>query len=158
MTHPNISKSGLQSAFTYDPVKGGLSWRLSGGSRKLNQRAGGLTELGYRRIGFKGRIYFEHRLVWMWHHDCVPCLIDHINNIPSDNRIENLREATSRQNQLNRSSLPRNKCGHPGLTFRATQNKWRFSFQVGGFKTKAGAITGYKLARKFIMENFGYEK
>jgi hypothetical protein len=71
---------------------------------KPGDRAGCFTPTGYRTIGYQGIMALEHRIVWMLHHGEIPAglEIDHINRNPSDNRIENLRLATPRQNKWNR--------------------------------------------------------
>lgn len=64
---------------------------------------------GYRRTKFEGKIVFEHRLIWFLHHGYWPKEIDHINRIRDDNRIENLRDVTCSQNNLNRVFCNRDK-------------------------------------------------
>ena len=51
--------------------------------------------------------YKEHRLVYLLNNpDMDQSLqIDHINNIRSDNRIDNLRTVTNQQNQFNRPAV-----------------------------------------------------
>lgn len=56
---------------------------------------------GYIKLGFKGKYYLAHRLVFMMHHGYMPNHIDHIDNNPANNRIENLREVTNTQNCQN---------------------------------------------------------
>jgi hypothetical protein len=53
-------------------------------------------------LGFEGKQYMAHRIIWALHHGREPeGFIDHINGKPWDNRIENLREATPAQNRWN---------------------------------------------------------
>lgn len=58
---------------------------------------------GYRQIQIDKRIYRAHRLAWFYVHGVWPTTkhLDHINGIPDDNRIANLRPATSSQNAAN---------------------------------------------------------
>lgn len=77
-------------------------WKFSKQGRKLDEPAGSLNGDGYRQINFKGKIYMEHRLVWLYVTGEWPSgFIDHINRDRSDNRFENLREASSRANATN---------------------------------------------------------
>ena len=79
--------------FNYNPETGRIS-------KKNGREVGGLDK-GYVRIHYKGKLYMAHRIAWYLYHGRWPLLLDHINGIGSDNRILNLREATSRQNNQN---------------------------------------------------------
>jgi len=62
-------------------------------------------DTGYCRVGFQGKYYYVHRIVWEFHNGKVPkdMQIDHINGKRADNRIENLQLVTPRQNQQRRA-------------------------------------------------------
>ena len=79
-----------------------------GGRMKSGERAGTYDGRGYRVISIKGKRYKEHRLVYLWHYGIIEHQIDHINNIPDDNRIENLRDVPQSVNQMNRIDTKRN--------------------------------------------------
>jgi len=71
---------------------------------------------GYRRIIIGQRSYMAHRVVWKIHYGTDPeKYIDHINGIKDDNRINNLREATRGQNQLNRKVNQNHSTGVKGV-------------------------------------------
>lgn len=68
----------------------------------LYRRAGSTDKGGYTRVKINGKTYLEHRLVWLLHKGVWPTgQLDHINGDRSDNRIENLREASNGQNRAN---------------------------------------------------------
>ena len=53
---------------------------------------GTLTENGYKNVTLFGISYRQHRVIWkMIHREEPPEMIDHINRVKTDNRIENLR-------------------------------------------------------------------
>jgi len=63
---------------------------------------------GYLQVKFKGRRvnYYQHRIIYSLHtkQDVpVDLFIDHQNGIRSDNRVENLRLVTQRENHQNQS-------------------------------------------------------
>lgn len=72
-----------------------------------------------------------HDLVWLYVHGRWPeDQIDHINMIPDDNRLKNLREATNAQNGANRRKHRDNTSGFKGVTWSAERKKWVASIGV----------------------------
>jgi len=51
--------------------------------------------------GVDGRVYRAHQLIWFMHTGIWGDIIDHINHIPTDNRIENLRNVDAKGNAQN---------------------------------------------------------
>ena len=90
----------------FDYRDGQLFWRVKVWTNvKPGDRAGCLKKSGYRTVTINGETYFEHRLIYQWHHDgTIPDYIDHINGVRDDNRIENLRASDQRLNQGNRKA------------------------------------------------------
>lgn len=58
---------------------------------------------GYIQGKIDKRFYFAHRLIWQYFNGDIPedKIIDHINGVRDDNRIENLRLADRSQNNHN---------------------------------------------------------
>lgn len=73
---------------------------------------------------------------------------DHINRDKLDNRRENLRIATSRENNFNKRLLPSNKSGYKGVYFAKDHNKWRVVVTVDNKKKHIGYFSDPKLAAK----------
>ena len=71
-----------------------------------------------------------HRLVWVLCRGCLPTQIDHLNGNPKDNRIENLREVSYSENNMNRllAWKPNPSTGLPGVY----KSKNRFKINVQG--------------------------
>jgi hypothetical protein len=75
------------------------------GKGYVGQIAGTLTVKDYVLITVRGHQITAHRLAWWFVHERRPThQIDHINQIKSDNRIANMREATNAQNHCNRGA------------------------------------------------------
>lgn len=77
--------------------------------------------------------------------------VDHINGNGLDNRKNNLREATSRQNKQNMKKIKRNTSGYKGVTWCKDRGKWAAyikseskSMFLGRFKTPTEAHEAYK--------------
>jgi len=152
-----ITTERLRELLDYNPETGVFRWRAPrrGVMRKSAGVAGVLFSKGYRYIGIEGRKYYAHRLAWFYAHGRWPaCQIDHINGLRDDNRIANLREATSRDN--NRNSKPK-VLGRKGI--RLMGRKWAARIKVDGrgvhlgmFATAEAAHAAY---RKAAAEYFG---
>jgi len=56
--------------------------------------------------------------------------IDHINRNKLDNRIENLRWCSRRENNINKGIQSNNTSGVTGVYFHTTINKWRGSINI----------------------------
>jgi HNH endonuclease len=95
--------------------------------------AGYINSEGYREIRINGQRHYAHRLIFLYHHGRWPeGEIDHASGVKSDNRIENLREATNSQNQANKSKLCTNTSGYRGVSFHKASGKWRTQIKSGG--------------------------
>ncbi|WP_445012187.1 HNH endonuclease signature motif containing protein [Vreelandella stevensii] len=81
--------------------------------------------LFYRSISINHKHYLAHRLAWLitygqWPED----KIDHRNGDGLDNRIENLQEATQRDNMHNQRLRRNSKSGICGVSWRKDLGKW----------------------------------
>ena len=83
-------------------------------------------------------LYKLHRLIWLWHFGSFPEKhIDHIDGNPSNNRIENLREANNSENMQNqRKARVNNKLGIQGVY--QVKNRFRAVLTTNGKTTHIG--------------------
>ena len=109
---------------------------------------------GYLIIKIKTRQYKAHRLVYAYFNGHFPeHEIDHINRNRSDNRIENLRDATRVQNVRNEYREPNKDTGVVGVYLDkcTKQLKKKYSFQYKGksyrFYTVEEAVEAKKKLR-----------
>ena len=105
MTYEELIKN-----FTYNSHTGELK-RIT---RKNSN--GSKDKDGYLIIKYKGKQYKSHRLCWMYINKKMPSnVIDHINGIRTDNRIENLRDVDVLINAQNHTKKKNDKTGYVGI-------------------------------------------
>ena len=129
---------------------------------KAGSKAGYLIKsTGYRAIEIDSVSYPEHSIVYLMHHGFIPEMIDHINGCPTDNKIENLRQATATQNAWNAKLSIKNTSGVKGISFRKDRNVWvarlqahATSIYLGYFKSKNDAEEFLQLARDMVHGDF----
>ena len=110
----------------------------------------------------KWRMYYAHRLAWLWMTGEWPTHeIDHINNISTDNRWVNLREATHTENNRNKDFLNLlGKSGLIGASFHKGSGLWRATLKhktIGYFRTAEEAHEAYKKAALELYGDFVHE-
>ena len=95
-----INHDRLLELLDYDPDSGVFTWKMSrAGSAKIGSIAGSINSAGYQLIGVDGTRYLAHRLAWFYCFQEWPAhIIDHINGIKTDNRLDNLQDVTQNKN------------------------------------------------------------
>jgi hypothetical protein len=153
-------EEAIRKRLSYDPETGTIIRKRTGKSANSYRN-------GYRiitvAVSNKCRCFNEHRVAWFLMTGRWPKQVDHKNRVRDDNRWENLREATPRQNSSNRvhpsaSGLPR------GVYYRRDgKRKKRYSAKIrvagvayhyGPFFTPKEASDAYELA---FDKHFGAE-
>jgi len=147
-----ITLARLKEVLSYDSLTGLFTWRVALSSRAhVGQVAGGLNSDGYVQIGIDGGRYYGHRLAWFYVHGYYPDKTDHRDLNRSNNRIDNLRDASPSENGQNvvtaRNSsktglLGSSLHGASGL-YRATITVDRKQTCIGYFSTAEAAHAAY---------------
>jgi hypothetical protein len=140
----------LHELFSYDHATGIFRWKndTRGGKRKAGDIAGTKRRLGYIYIGVKGLGQFAaHRLAWIYIHGIQigGAEIDHKDNDPSNNAIDNLRIATSSEQKQNRGAQSNNRAGLKGAFYHACRKgmKWRSQIKINENGNKRLIFLGY---------------
>ena len=139
-------------------------------TRYADKEVGGFDGKGYRRVVYKQgcKSIGVHRIIFLMHHGYLPEVIDHINGMPADNRIENLRAATRQTNNQNSRLARHNTSGVKGVSYSKQNKCWRCSLsfknktkEVSGFITKEDAADFMDLWRSIAHGEFannGYQE
>ena len=86
---------------------------------------------------------FAHRVAFFLYYGLYPQWpnsVDHINRDGCDNRIENLREVTAKEQSANTGLSKANTSGVKGVSFLKGRNKWRASINLEGKKVNLGTF------------------
>lgn len=152
MAQKILTQEYLQSLFDYR--EGKLYWKnISKFHHQLkNKEAGGLNNNGYIRIKIDNKKYAAHRLIFLYHHGYLPEFVDHIDTNKSNNRIENLREATRSQNQWNKPIPAKNKTGVKNVSFIQLKNKYMVRLSVNTKELFFGYFEDLELADLVAQE------
>ena len=140
----------INRLFSYNDESGVLSWKVKlNRSIKVGREAGTVNKYNkYRIVTINNKKYMSHRIIWAHVYGFWPSNdIDHINHNRSDNRIENLREVTQKENRRNMSLDVRNKSGVAGVSWSKDINMWSVfikpydkNLYLGMFEDKFEAI------------------
>lgn len=144
-----LTAGEIDRVWRYDSETGRLYWRTSPcNSVPAGALAGDVSEEGYIRINYQYRRYMAHWLVWTLLKGAWPTsLIDHRDNDGTNNREDNLREATKIRNAANR----RRGLGDNlrGARFRYDRGTWIAVLKktyLGSFPDEQSAHEAWKKA------------
>lgn len=153
-----LKRERLLEVLRYDPATGEMYWRVSRGCRIAGAVAGNSHDDGYVYIKVDKVIYRRTRLIWLYVHGRWPRVhIDHANRDTSDDRLQNLREATRSQNLGNRKINKNNSTGFKGVCevkgrFRTYLNAHGRRLNIGAYDTAEQAGAAYMAKAR---ETFG---
>jgi len=121
-----------------DYVDGKLIAKTNSKCRKIGDELSSLTDKGYLKSSVDGKSYRVHRLVFLYHHGYMPIQVDHIDGNRINNKIENLRDATSSQNNQNRKTT--SSSGIKGVVWHKQSKKWVASICVNRKSVHLGSF------------------
>lgn len=159
-----LTKERACELLHYVPETGELIWRVTKSAKAVvGTVAGSVNAKGHINLQIDGRMYAAHQVVFIMHHGWLPVEIDHADRDKTNNRIGNLRPATSSQNKGNIGLLRTNSSGYKGVSQNSRSGKWHAQIKVHGRQTYLGrfdtpeqAALRYNEAAKQHFGEFAY--
>jgi len=161
-----LTRKQILELFNYDKENGRLYWKVRPSQRAKIGNAAGYISNGYHMVVYNGVHYRIHRLIWVIEHRREPIGdIDHINGNRGDNRIENLRECTRRENTSNKEC---HRKGHLVGThyikpefkgeksIRPFNRPWQSSIQINGKRIYLGRFLTQEEAHQAYLKALNY--
>lgn len=142
MTEEDLIREYLE----YDPETGDLFWKVTRGKRGVKgKKAGCKTSDGYVHVTLAGKTYMAHRLAWFIYYEKWPNkYLDHKDGIKSNNKINNLREASNSENCRNKPKK--------GYYWDDSRKKFCATIMVNYKKSHLGYFDTEEEARKAHVE------
>jgi hypothetical protein len=145
-----ITQELVKELFEYrDGVLFNKVYRSS--NAQVGMRSGKVRPDGYAVVSIKEKLFYIHRLIFLYHHGHMPECVDHIDNSPLNNRIENLREATRSQNSTNMVMRKSNTSGFKNVYWDKKTKKWFVQIRVNKKSKSFGSYHDIEVAN-FIAE------
>jgi hypothetical protein len=154
----------IVESFDYNKKTGIVTVKKSSRKRKVGDPVGTISEHGYLRtqmcVGRKYCNVMVHHIAWFLHYGKWPdTIIDHDNTNRLDNKIKNLRKATSADNVHNSiKSRNNSKTGILGVC-RYSHDKTKFEAyiqrrRIGVFDTLEEALKAREKEEKRLYKEF----
>lgn len=134
--------SKLHELLDYDPSTGVFKYRPRAGNAHFNRlyagKVAGRLKLGYLYIKLLGKEVLGHQIAWKMIHGDYKGKIDHINRVPNDCRICNLRLTMGNENNWNRGQSGNNTSGVTGVSKTNDGRRWEAVITKNGAKHYLG--------------------
>ena len=144
-----LTHEHLLSIASYDAATGLMHWTARRSGVKAGKQIGVVKANGYLGVQISGKGYLVHRLAWFYVHGEWPTdEIDHINRVITDNRLCNLRQATSQQNKQNRGVFRTSSTGVRGVTWLDQDRCYQATIQVNMRRIHLGRFKEFSAATK----------
>ena len=156
-----ITSELLRSVVRYEPETGAFYWLVDRGPKHVGDRAGTITQQGYRQLTINTIAARANRMAHLYMTGSHPVgQMDHINGDRQDDRWENLRDVTPSMNMQNRKAAQAtNKSGLLGVFFLRRKNKWTARLRrrgvdhyIGHFDTPEQAHAAYLAKKRKVHE------
>jgi hypothetical protein len=166
MTKPRIvAEEDLQEMVRrFDLVDGKIYYKETVAHNAMKGTEAGNTNnvTGYRVVQIKGRFFRVHRIIYYLHYGVWPgdFQIDHMDGDKLNNKPENLRLVTNKQNHKSYREPHKNSTSkYRGVYWHKASNKYMARIRNNGKLIYLGLFTcekGAALAYNIAAEGYGY--
>lgn len=152
-----LTADQFRRLYYYDPETGVITKKVRSNADHGEHVAIGALSNGYIRILIGKRLYFAHRLAFLYMTGQWPSqVVDHINGNRADNRFCNLRDVDQGTNVRNKGfDYVQNKLGFAGVSLDQATGKFRASvmyqnkkIRLGEYDTAEEAHSAYAEAKR----------
>jgi hypothetical protein len=143
-----ITQDQVKDLFEYRD--GELYWKVSLSNIKAGTKTGCVNSNGYLQTTINGKNYRTHRLIFLMFYGWFPKCIDHKDNNPLNNKIDNLRPATIAENNWNRGINKNNTSGIKGVSWSKARNKWVVYIKINNKQKNIGGFDDLELAELVV--------
>jgi hypothetical protein len=134
----NLTAERLKELYSYDRETGLFTRLTSRNGSLAGSVCNRVSAEGYVVFSVDGRPYKAHRLAWLYETGAWPKFqIDHKDGCRSNNRINNLREASGSQNKANEKLRKDNSSGFKGAKPHYG-GKWQARIGINGKRVSLG--------------------
>jgi hypothetical protein len=157
-----ITQQELKESLELNTISWEFTWKKPNlkSTKKIGDIAGYFRNDGYGIICLNRVDHYIHKLVYLWCLGIYPDYVDHLDGNPRNNNIDNLREASHKQNMHNQKLSKANSTGVKGVvwsnwgkryiaTIDYEGKSYTKSFSVGKYKEKEIAM---EAAKSYIVE------
>lgn len=161
MAAVSLTAARLRELLSYDSKSGEFRWIRSKKGVQIGMRTGAAAGNRYIYITIEHKRHLAHRLAWLYVYGQWPKhQVDHIDRDRRNNRIANLRDVPSYQNNQNiEHARSFSKSGVLGVSWHDHSRKWRARIMRMGVETRLGlfdtleqASAAYVRAKRQIHE------
>ena len=145
-----ITQDIARNLFEYRDNK--LFWKKPTRKQDIGKVAGYIRPDGYVRIKIEGKLYYGHRIIFIYYNGYLPKFIDHIDGNPRNNNINNLREASRCQNSYNSKIAINNKSGVKGVSWHKKASKWMVCILANSKVNYLGLYDHIEDAKKVALD------
>jgi hypothetical protein len=147
-----ITKEYLEQWLTYD--NGRLLWKVQKGYKNKVGKEAGFKHKGdgYWRIELDNKSYKRSRLVFLMFHGYLPKMVDHINGVREDDRVENLRAADALTNAWNAGVKKTSTLKVKGVSWHSRDKVFQARIRHEGKEKHLGVFDSLEEAEKCVRE------